>query len=140
MNRPFPWTAFLLAFVLGGCILPQEPPPRDTLQISGRVVDAETGKPVSDARVWVSGYLKSKTSSDQDGRFLTNPDSGLAMAAVRKPVPPNEPHAKNLIVECGGYASKEIDVSNLLFEGDPATQPARELKAPVQLRPKKSSP
>lgn len=140
MKRPLPWTTGLLALVLGGCLLPQPQTSRATLQISGRVVDAETGKPLPSARVWVSGYLKTKTSTNKEGLFMTQPDHALALATTMKSGSPDDLNPKKLVVQCGGYAIKEIDVSSLLSESDPAIEPVRELKDPVQLQPKKSSP
>jgi hypothetical protein len=79
---------FLLALAgafLGGCSSPI-PPPGNYATISGTVVDASTGKGISDTVVVVNAVQYATT--DSDGRFrITNVPTGLFDYGVSQ-VPP----------------------------------------------------
>lgn len=108
---------FLAALLVGGAIpLAAQSVPTPGGRIAGRVVDQQTGRPVSEARVLVVG-LNAVTTTDLDGRYRT----------------PEVPGGKaSLRVMALGYRPTQID-SITVVPGSAVTQNVALVTAPVQV-------
>jgi hypothetical protein len=62
---------------LSGCVLPVPHYTANTLQAAGRVIDAESGRPVVNASVVLREHAKTRTATDFHGRFITTPDAAF---------------------------------------------------------------
>lgn len=92
----------LALFLAASCLGPGEgPPARDTqdqprplYQLTGRVLDSATGRPLAQARIGASG---TKVTTDSLGRYTVLVDSGLVHVSIIDPR--YEPYERDVLVE-----------------------------------------
>jgi hypothetical protein len=79
--------AWLLLLSLSGCVLPIPHITHRAVQISGRVIDAQSGQAVPGARVSIVNHPKTATVTDSRGNFATAADSHFSPVYISIPLP-----------------------------------------------------
>ena len=121
--------ALTLSLSLAGCVIPYPHLFSNTVQASGRVIDARTKRPIEGAVVWIRGYPRTKTLTNQGGSFTIRPDESFHLFLDM----PGDKFFEHLVVEQPKYATTEKQFIPITGEG---SRPMVTLREPIQLIPR----
>ena len=122
--------------MLSGCVLPVPHYTANAAQATGRVIDAQTERPIANASVAIRNHPKTQTATDFHGSFTTAPDKLFHPILFILPIPGDRGYMDRLVVSASGYHQTEQKLFAFPAGDSINHVPLVILKEPVRLRRK----